>query len=313
MNKYIKKHSNIYGCLVFVFCFFSVYAESLTMPLEEDVFKYKFSICAVFKNEEKYLEEWIEYHRIVGVEHFYLYNNGSIDGSVKVLNPYIEAGIVTLVDWPDRISEFQRDNFFAKVLINNLSAYENATKFLAVNETKWLMALEIDEFLVPVAAASILDVVQAHKDAPGLLIKTDFFDAFTDNQIIPRKLLVETIKLINEPDRNIEECVEKTLFKPSYYTSFAWPPYKCNFKENKIALEISRKELRINKYINRPKGKIFFGKRKDKLHVDNRLLSDKELKMLLDMQFEIDDQENIIRCFISELRKRLNRASGWEW
>jgi len=35
--------------------------------------------------------------------------------------------------------------------------------------------------------------------------------------------------------------------------------------------------------------------------------------MLLDMQFEIDDQENIIRCFISELRKRLNRASGWEW
>ena len=37
--------------------------------------KYKLSICAIFKNEANYLKEWIEYHRMVGVEHFYLYNS----------------------------------------------------------------------------------------------------------------------------------------------------------------------------------------------------------------------------------------------
>ena len=41
--------------------------------------KYNLSICAIFKNEAKYLKEWIEYHRIFGVDHFYLYNIGSRD------------------------------------------------------------------------------------------------------------------------------------------------------------------------------------------------------------------------------------------
>ena len=34
--------------------------------------QYKVSIGAIFKNEALYLKEWIEFHRIVGVEHFYL-------------------------------------------------------------------------------------------------------------------------------------------------------------------------------------------------------------------------------------------------
>ena len=40
---------------------------------------YNVSACAIFQNEAPYLKEWIEYHRLIGVEHFYLYNNGSTD------------------------------------------------------------------------------------------------------------------------------------------------------------------------------------------------------------------------------------------
>lgn len=43
------------------------------------------SICAVIKNEGPYLEEWIEFHRIQGVEHFYLYDNGSADQTKDIL------------------------------------------------------------------------------------------------------------------------------------------------------------------------------------------------------------------------------------
>ena len=32
--------------------------------------KYYVSVCAIFKNEGKYLREWIEYHLTAGVEHF---------------------------------------------------------------------------------------------------------------------------------------------------------------------------------------------------------------------------------------------------
>ena len=36
----------------------------------KDEKKYQVSICAIFKNEAKYLKEWIEFHKIIGVEHF---------------------------------------------------------------------------------------------------------------------------------------------------------------------------------------------------------------------------------------------------
>ena len=32
------------------------------------------SICAIYRDEAPYLVEWIEFHRLVGVEHFYLYD-----------------------------------------------------------------------------------------------------------------------------------------------------------------------------------------------------------------------------------------------
>ena len=37
--------------------------------------KYFLAICAIFKNEGKFLKEWLNYYLLAGVEHFYLYNN----------------------------------------------------------------------------------------------------------------------------------------------------------------------------------------------------------------------------------------------
>ena len=59
--------------------------------------KYKVSVCAIFKNEAPYLKEWIEFNHLVGVEHFYMYNNNSEDDYLAVINPYIEKSWITLV------------------------------------------------------------------------------------------------------------------------------------------------------------------------------------------------------------------------
>ena len=52
---------------------------NLSAPKRKIEAKYNVSICAIFKNEALYLKEWIEFHRIVGIEHFYMYNNNSED------------------------------------------------------------------------------------------------------------------------------------------------------------------------------------------------------------------------------------------
>ena len=54
------------------------------------------SICAIYRDEAPYLREWIEFHRLVGVERFFLYDNVSEDDHLEVLAPYLEDGIVTV-------------------------------------------------------------------------------------------------------------------------------------------------------------------------------------------------------------------------
>src|ERR1043166_6932935 len=66
---------------------------------DEDGF-YPLAACLIFKNEAVYLKEWLDFHRLVGVEKFFLYNNASEDNYKTVLQPYIEKGIVALHDFP---------------------------------------------------------------------------------------------------------------------------------------------------------------------------------------------------------------------
>ena len=54
------------------------------------------------KDEAADLEEWLQFHSGVGVDHFILYDNGSSDNFREVLAPWLGAGRVTLVDWASR-------------------------------------------------------------------------------------------------------------------------------------------------------------------------------------------------------------------
>ena len=42
-------------------------------------FPHELAICAIFREEAPFLEEWLTFHSGVGVTHFYLYNNYSTD------------------------------------------------------------------------------------------------------------------------------------------------------------------------------------------------------------------------------------------
>lgn len=96
--------------------------------------KYHISLCLIFKNEAPFLKEWLDYHITIGVDHFYLYNNNSDDNFMEILEPYIKANIVTLIDWPYTNSQFKAYNH----------CYENYN-----TETNWISFLDADEFFVP--------------------------------------------------------------------------------------------------------------------------------------------------------------------
>ena len=103
-------------------------------------FKHYLSVCAIAKNEGCYFREWIEFHRLVGVEKFYIYDNESSDDTKKILEPYIESGLVEYIFWPgERQQEPVYDDCAAKHKC----------------DTKWLAIIDLDEFIVPIETKTI--------------------------------------------------------------------------------------------------------------------------------------------------------------
>ena len=104
------------------------------------------TVCAIFRNEAPYLPEWIEFHRIVGFERFYLYQNNSDDNWQAVLRPYIEAGIVEVIDWPMPPPA-------------QVAAYQHfIDRHLGLEE--WVAFLDCDEFLFSPKCDRVSEVLE---------------------------------------------------------------------------------------------------------------------------------------------------------
>jgi len=114
-------------------------------PKEKLGKRYYASICAIFRDESPYLRQWIEYHLIVGFEHFYLYNNFSEDDYGTVLKGYIDNGVVTLIDWPIKQGQ--------------MAAFKDCANRFA-SETQWIAFIDLDEYVVPNHYDNICDFLR---------------------------------------------------------------------------------------------------------------------------------------------------------
>ena len=114
---------------------------------------YELSIAALFQDEAPYLKEWIEYHRMVGAQHFWLYNDKSHDDWQYVLKPYIDEGLVELIDWSGEESSFRSER--------QVSAYKDALS-RAKGKSSWLALIDVDEFLLPKFDRTVTDCLSKH-------------------------------------------------------------------------------------------------------------------------------------------------------
>lgn len=117
-------------------------------------FKHYLSIVAIAKNEAPYMAEWIEFHKLVGVDQIYLYDNDSDDNLMEVLKPYIENGDVTYIPFPGSAKQ--------------IPAYEDAVKRFK-DETKWMAIVDLDEFIVPLEKDSIPEFLKDFEDQAGVV------------------------------------------------------------------------------------------------------------------------------------------------
>lgn len=261
------------------------------------------AICAIFKNEARFLREWIEFHRLVGVQRFYLYNNSSTDDYLDVLYPYIKKKIVHLIDWPT-------DNFSC-FGVAQCTAYDHAIRSNQ-GKVKWLAVIDTDEFLFPVEEDNLLDFLSQYEEFGGLCVNWQMYGTSNVNTIPQNKLLIET--LVRKAPLNFSENIHvKSIVKPDRVDYFP-NPHTCNYKPgfcqvnaDKEAFSgpfspyISVDKICINHYWSRDEDFFFnvkLSRRKE--FGDSEENSWTRLELL---NSTVDDKRSILR-FVAKLRKR---------
>lgn len=167
-------------------------------PLEENnQKKYEVSVCAIFKDEALYLQEWIEYHKIIGVNHFYLYNNFSQDNYMEVLQPYIQNGEVSLIDWPYKQGQ--------------MSAYRDCIEKFRY-ECQWIGFIDLDEFIVPIDDDNINDFLKRFTKRGSVIIYWKLFGSSGKMDRDLSRLVIEDFTVCWRKHTNIGKCFYNTAF-----------------------------------------------------------------------------------------------------
>jgi hypothetical protein len=202
------------------------------------------SICMIYRDEAPYLREWIEFHRLVGVERFFLYDNASGDDHRELLKPYVETGLVTLHDWPlgDK---------------PQVPAYRHCLDEHG-HESRWIAFIDADEFLFSPTGSSLPHLLQEYEEWPGVGVNTVRFGT-SGHRTRPTELVIESylrradehslnniIKSIVDPSR-VSRCGTAHYF---YYESgFAVDEQKRPIDEGvRYAQSVSFSRLRVNHY-----------------------------------------------------------------
>lgn len=168
------------------------------------------ALCAIFRDEADYLVEWIEYHRLVGVSHFYLYNNFSHDRFWEVLKPYVDRGIVELYDVP--FDSYSYNDGAATHNFVQVCCYNHAIQ-LARSYNTWLAIIDSDEFICPVVDSDLSKALARYAYAGGLAVYWQIYGTSNVWELAPGELLIEKL-LLKAPNPN--NGLFKSIVRPEF-------------------------------------------------------------------------------------------------
>lgn len=110
--------------------------------------KYFLAFATNFKNENRYLREWLDYHLLVGVEHFYLYDQDGGEEAREILSSYESGGVVTRHPWTHYDgTKYDGPTRFYQRNKNHMGFAHCAKNYR--NDFQWVMKIDVDEFLYP--------------------------------------------------------------------------------------------------------------------------------------------------------------------
>ena len=215
------------------------------------------SVCAVYRDEAPYLGEWIEFHRLMGVERFYLYDNQSTDDHREVLAPYVDEGIAVVHEWPAVlppdivVGEAAQCATYQHCILN----YRE--------DSRWIAFLDLDEFMFSPTGARLADVLPEYERWPGVGVNWAQFGT-SGHHARPDGLVLESyvrradalgynrwIKSVVDPRRVRNFCLAHFFIftgEPSVAVDENHRPIDGKLSSTE---EVSFSKLRVNHYVTK--------------------------------------------------------------
>lgn len=181
---------------------------------------YTLSIVLIAKDEENYLEEFVCYHYLLGVEHFFIYDNESVIPIKETLKYY--ADICTIIEYPGTAAQY--------------GAYTHFCKTYGA-ETKWAAFIDTDEFIVLKQHNNFSEFLTEYKSSDAVGFNWVYFgDNYHESK--PEGLVIDNFTFC-QPGQNNHI---KTIAKPDRIESFGNAHF-ITMKPNSIYTDVKRNRI----------------------------------------------------------------------
>lgn len=143
---FLKNSINKNTLLIIIFFLIIIYVFVKYTPIFRESFKleskkYNLSIMTIFKNEQDYMEEWLDHHILQGFEQIYLYSNDPNIDSYSYLTKSKYTPYIKIIDWVNK-----KNNGMDTI---QRQAYTHCVQIYS-HETQFLLMLDLDEFIIPI-------------------------------------------------------------------------------------------------------------------------------------------------------------------
>lgn len=176
---------------------------------------------------EQRLLQWVEFNKLIGVDHVYIYDNSGQFSKTENLEPVSKLfpGYVTRINWPAAVCNNNQNTDHNKGERSSQYAAESSCRLRFGMHSKWLMSVDTDEYVVPLGK---------HADLKSVLNKMEKEDirilSFKSKRAKPRLQFLNT-SAITDNTQCRRTCMDPSVregntFLEVYNCDIEKPPRK---------------------------------------------------------------------------------------
>jgi len=178
----------------------------------------KIAICSVFKDENKYVREWINYHLAIGFDYIWMYDNESKIPLSETVADYIDQGKVGVKGFKGQ-HHGRQVQCCQDALVNKLKDYS------------WIAHIDIDEFIVLLEESqNIKDYLKEYNNCSSIGLNWLMFGS---NGHIETQESVISAYTQSLPSHGANKHI-KSIYQPKYTKSTGAPHFVFTKSDKKL-------------------------------------------------------------------------------